>query len=161
MQPTIRGVGTSLVTSGGGANVGIYVDGFYSPNPLAAEFDLLNVQSIQVLKGPQGTLFGRNTTGGAILVSTTEPSTDTSATVQVGYGRFNSQRYQAYGTVGLTDSIAFDVEGLLSQGDGHTEDLITGSDTVAEYENSTVRVGAEGRPYRQCLFPAALHPFGE
>src|SRR5258706_9806618 len=73
VQPTIRGVGTALVTSGGGANVGIYVDGFYSPNPLAAEFELLNVTGIQVLKGPQGTLFGRNTTGGAILVSTARP----------------------------------------------------------------------------------------
>jgi iron complex outermembrane receptor protein len=141
VQPTIRGVGTSLVTSGGGANVGIYVDGFYSPNPLAAEFDLLNVQSVQVLKGPQGTLFGRNTTGGAILLSTAEPSTESSAIVQASYGRFNTQRYQAYGTVGLSDNIAFDIEGLLSQGDGHVTDAIGGNDDVAKYENSTVRAG--------------------
>ena len=65
VQPSIRGIGTAVTTSGGGANVGIYVDGFYSPNPLSADFDLLSVDSIQVLKGPQGTLFGRNTTGGA------------------------------------------------------------------------------------------------
>ena len=74
-QPTIRGIGTNVTTSGGGSNVGIYIDGFYSPNPIAADFQLPNVTSIQVLKGPQGTLFGHNTTGGAILVSTLDPST--------------------------------------------------------------------------------------
>ena len=76
-QPSIRGIGTGVTTSGGGSNVGIYIDGFYSPNPLAADFQLLNVTGIQVLKGPQGTLFGHNTTGGAILVTTADPSTET------------------------------------------------------------------------------------
>jgi iron complex outermembrane receptor protein len=57
-QPTIRGVGTAVAESGGGADVGIYIDGFYSPNPLSVDSQLLNVESVQVLKGPQGTLFG-------------------------------------------------------------------------------------------------------
>ncbi len=52
-QPSIRSIGTGVVTSGGGANVGIYVDGFYSPNPLAADFQRMKVKSVQVLKGPQ------------------------------------------------------------------------------------------------------------
>ena len=72
-QPTIRGIGTGITTSGGGSNVGVYVDGFYSPNPLASDFQLLEVSSIDVLKGPQGTLFGHNTTGGAIVVTTADP----------------------------------------------------------------------------------------
>jgi iron complex outermembrane receptor protein len=141
VQPTIRGVGTALATSGGGANVGIYVDGFYSPNPLAVEFDLLNVTGIQVLKGPQGTLFGRNTTGGAILVSTGKPSTTDAATLQLSYGRYNTQRYQAYATMGLTDHVAVDIEGLFSKGDGHVRDLVTGNDKIGKYENSAVRLG--------------------
>ncbi len=78
-QPTIRGVGTPVTSAGSAGNVGIYIDGFYSPNPLSVNFDLVNVENIQVLKGPQGTLFGRNTTGGAILVHTAEPSTESSA----------------------------------------------------------------------------------
>jgi len=93
-QPTIRGIGTAVTTSGGGGNVGIYVDGFYSPNPLAADFDLISVDSIQVLKGPQGTLFGRNTTGGAILVSTRAPSTNGNAFEgRISYGRYNQLRH--------------------------------------------------------------------
>src|SRR5207253_1475122 len=92
-QPTIRGVGTAVTTSGGGPNVGIYVDGFYVANPESTAFDLTNVKSIQVLKGPQGTLFGRNTTGGAILVTTADPSTTTAGQFKASYGRFNAQTY--------------------------------------------------------------------
>ena len=102
-QPTIRGIGTGITTSGGGSNVGIYIDGFYSPNPLASDFQLLDVTNIQVLKGPQGTLFGHNTTGGAILVTTAEPSVDPHAEAKVSYGRFDSQKYQAYATGGYRD----------------------------------------------------------
>jgi iron complex outermembrane recepter protein len=141
VQPTIRGVGTAVTTSGGGANVGIYVDGFYSPNPLAAEFDLLNVTGVQVLKGPQGTLFGRNTTGGAILVSTAKPSTQDAALVEASYGRFNTQRYRGYATMGLTDKVAVDIEGLLSKGDGHQTEILTDNSKIGHYENSTMRVG--------------------
>lgn len=140
-QPTIRGVGTAVVTSGGGSNVGVYVDGFYSPNPLATNSQLLNVQNIQVLKGPQGTLFGRNTTGGAILISTKEPSTETSGQVRLSYGRFNEFRGQAYATTGLGENLAFDVEGLYSRGDGWQRDISNGRRRVGDYENWSVRVG--------------------
>ncbi len=141
VQPTIRGVGTAVVTSGAGSNVGIYIDGFYSPNPLAANFDLLNVSSVQVLKGPQGTLFGRNTTAGAILVTTAAPGYDTSGTLDVSYGNYNAQRYQGYFTTGLTDKLAFDVSGLVSRGDGYVHDVVTGSDTDGAYQNWLVRTG--------------------
>ena len=74
---SIRGVGTTLVGQTTGSSVGTYIDGFYLPSPLEADFQLNNVNNIQVLKGPQGTLFGRNTEGGAILVTTSKPSTTT------------------------------------------------------------------------------------
>ncbi|MCT2399914.1 TonB-dependent receptor plug domain-containing protein [Novosphingobium mangrovi (ex Huang et al. 2023)] len=101
VQPTIRGVGTAITTSGGGPNVGIYVDGFFQANTCLSDFDLLTVRNIQVLKGPQGTLFGRNTTGGAIIVTTAEPSSETSGQGKVSYGRFNSVKAQAYATFGI------------------------------------------------------------
>lgn len=141
VQPTIRGIGTAVTTSGGGGNVGIYVDGFYSPNPLATNMQLLNVQSVQVLKGPQGTLFGRNTTGGAILIQSAEPSTETSGQVKLSYGRFNEFRGQAYATAGLGQNVAFDVEGLYSRGDGWQRDISNGNRRVGDYENWSVRLG--------------------
>jgi iron complex outermembrane receptor protein len=141
VQPTIRGIGTSFATSGGLGNVGIYVDGFYAPNPLGTDFQLLNVQSIQVLKGPQGTLFGRNTTGGAILVTTAKPSTKTSGTVEASYGSYNTQRYQGYFTTGLTDKVAVDVEGLYRKGDGFIHNIVTGDKKAGAYEDWTIRTG--------------------
>jgi len=140
-QPTIRGIGTSITTSGGGANVGIYIDGFYSPNPLAADMQLMNVQSVQVLKGPQGTLFGRNTTGGAILIQSADPSADTSAQLKASYGRFNEVRVQGYATTGLAEGVAVDIEGSYRRGDGFVTNIIDKNDKVGKYESWTVRAG--------------------
>jgi iron complex outermembrane receptor protein len=145
-QPTVRGVGTSLVTTGSGSNVGIYIDGFYSPVSLAADFQLLNVSSVQVLKGPQGTLFGRNTTGGAILVTTSTPSDEPSAVLQASYGRFDTQRYQGYVTGGLAEGIAVDAAGLYSRSDGFLRNIVTGSKNDAGYENWAVRLGLKLQP---------------
>lgn len=139
-QPTIRGVGTSNVTSGGGSNVGIYIDGFYSPNPLAADFDLLSMESIQVLKGPQGTLFGRNTTGGAILVQTADPSHEPAAEFRGSYGRFDETKLQGYATFGLNEDVAIDLEGLYKSGDGWQRDISSGN-RVGDYENWSFRGG--------------------
>ena len=140
VQPSIRGVGNAVVSSGSSGNVGIYVDGFYTPNPLGSAFQLMNVQSIQVLKGPQGTLFGRNTTGGAILVQTTEPSTETGGAVKLSYGRYNEARGQGYATFGISDRVAIDVEGLYTRGDGWQRNISTGK-KVGDYENWAVRLG--------------------
>lgn len=139
-QPTIRGVGTAVVSSGAVGNVGIYVDGFYSPNPIVSDMQLLKVRSVQVLKGPQGTLFGRNTTGGAILVQTADPSTETGGEVKVSYGRYNELRGQAYATFGLGEKVAMDIEGMYSRGDGFTTNISTGK-RVGDYKNWSVRTG--------------------
>jgi iron complex outermembrane receptor protein len=118
-------VGTAITTSGGGPNVGIYVDGFFQPNTYVSDFELMRVQDIEVLKGPQGTLFGRNTTGGAILVRTADPSTTTSAEAKVSYGRFDAATVQAYATTGLTENVAFDIEGLYRRSDGYFTDTLS------------------------------------
>jgi iron complex outermembrane receptor protein len=140
-QPEIRGIGTGITTSGGGANVGIYIDGFYSPNPMAADFQLTKVQSIQVLKGPQGTLFGRNTTGGAILITTAEPSNTPGFEAKASYARYNSAKIQAYGTYGITDKLAMDVEGLYARGDGFVTNIINHDDKWGKYKNWAMRAG--------------------
>jgi iron complex outermembrane recepter protein len=141
VQPTIRGVGTAITTSGGGPNVGIYVDGFFQSNTYVADFQLLTVQNIQVLKGPQGTLFGRNTTGGAILVTTAEPSTETSGEFRASYGSHNALTLQGYATTGLTDSIAVDIEGMYRRSDGFITNLVDGNSDIGASESWAVRAG--------------------
>ncbi|TAL03752.1 MAG: TonB-dependent receptor [Rhodospirillaceae bacterium] len=140
-QPTIRGVGTELVQVGGASNVGIYVDGFYEPNPAEYDFQLINTEGIEVLKGPQGTLFGRNTTGGAILVTTTAPSKDTHAVAEASYGSYNALKFEGYGTTGLSDKVAMDVGVIYSRGDGYLKNIVDNSDTVGAYKKWSVRTG--------------------
>lgn len=141
VQPTIRGIGTAVVTSGGGSNVGIYVDGFYSPNPLAANTQLMNVDSVQVLKGPQGTLFGRNTTGGAILIQTAEPSEEFGGRFKGTIGRFDDISSQAYVTGAIAPGVAFDLEGLYRYGVGFQTNIIDGDDHVSQYNSYSIRAG--------------------
>lgn len=143
VQPTIRGIGTSVTNSGGGANVGIYVDGFYSPNPIAADFQFLNVDSVQVLKGPQGTLFGRNTTGGAILVQTADPSDTAEARARASYGRFNEVDLQTYLTGPIADGVSVALEGRFRRGDGFQTNIANGDDKVSQYESWSVRAGVK------------------
>jgi iron complex outermembrane receptor protein len=140
VQPSIRGVGTAIATSGAGPNVGIYVDGFFQSNPAVADFQLLKVQNIQVLEGPQGTLFGRNTTGGAILVTTADPSTKTGLEGKLSYGSFNSVSAQGYATFGLGKDVALDIEGILHTGDGYVRNL-TPNVGDGRYTNWSVRTG--------------------
>ncbi|WP_340314582.1 TonB-dependent receptor [Rhizorhabdus argentea] len=76
MQPVLRGVQTTIGAAGNDSPVAIYLDGLYRPNQVVNNFELPDIEQIQVLKGPQGTLFGRNSTGGAILITTRKPSLD-------------------------------------------------------------------------------------
>ena len=74
-EPSLRGVSGSLTEPGGNSPIAIYVDGVYQPSLSGEFFDLPDVTNIEVLKGPQGTLFGRNATAGAITITTaTRPS---------------------------------------------------------------------------------------
>jgi len=73
-QPALRGVSSTLGSSNAENNVATYVDGVYQPNITGAFFSLPDVENVQVLKGPQGSLYGRNATGGVILINSKSPS---------------------------------------------------------------------------------------
>jgi len=82
----IRGIGTITTALYAEPSVGLYIDGVYTPRPTGDTFDLPDISSVEVLRGPQGTLFGRNTTGGAILLNTTAPTERRGAKVDLSYG---------------------------------------------------------------------------
>lgn len=132
-QPTIRGIGSSIAAVGVSSNVATYVDGFYVASQNSTDAGLANIESVQVLKGPQGTLFGRNAAGGAILIETVEPSQETSGRVKYSYADYNTEHTEGYFTTGLTDSAAFDVSGYYSDSDGYVENIATGDDDAAQY----------------------------
>jgi iron complex outermembrane receptor protein len=162
-QPIIRGVGTQLVGQTTGTNVGTYVDGFYLPSALESDFQFNNVDNVQILKGPQGTLFGRNTEGGAILVTTSKPSTTTRADFEADYGSYNAQIYNGYFTTGLMDNLAFDVAAIDSRGNGYTRNISNASTTWGEYSNSSFRAGLKFDPTDKIsiLFRAQYQSVGD
>jgi iron complex outermembrane receptor protein len=81
-----------------------------------------------VLKGPQGTLFGRNATGGAILVKTRDPQFTPAGQFIFGYGNYREVRANGYVTGGITDTLAAEVSAYYRHSDGYIKDLLTGED---------------------------------
>jgi iron complex outermembrane receptor protein len=119
VQPAIRGITT--LTNGNNVenNVAIYVDGFYEASGLIINMELANIADIEVLKGPQGTLYGRNATGGAILINTLAPSKVLTGDVQATYARFNDRRFSAYISGPITDRVRASLSGYWNRSDGY------------------------------------------
>jgi iron complex outermembrane receptor protein len=124
-QPTIRGIGTSVTSAGSDANVAVYVDGVYMPNQNANLFDFSDVQRIEVLKGPQGTLYGRNATGGAINVTTLAPSYDPKASLSASYGSYGQTVVKAYGTSAvIPGKLAASAAFMSETNSGYSKDVL-------------------------------------
>jgi len=134
--PAIRGITTNVTGPGADANVAIYLDGVYQPSTVSNTFDLPDVERVEVLKGPQGTLFGRNATGGAIQVFTREPSYTPSGSGSVSYGRYND--FAVKGSVSapiVADRVAVALSGFYHRNDTYYHNVrpngpgLTGADS--------------------------------
>lgn len=117
--PFLRGIGTASGDINTEASVAIYIDGVYQPSTFANVFEFNGIERIEVLKGPQGTLFGRNATGGVVQVITKTPSFSREMSFNVGYGNYDTVKAQAYLSGGLTENLAANIAIQYSdQGDG-------------------------------------------
>ena len=141
---SIRGVGTSSQNFGLESSVGLYVDGVYRARQNSMINNLVDVAAVEVLRGPQGTLFGKNTPSGAILVSTVKPSHD-------GGDGFVEATVGNYGLVNLSgaasisaieDILAFRVTAFGSQRDGTISDVNLGEDVLNDRNRWGARVQA-------------------
>ncbi len=138
-KPFLRGVGSDLTTATDEPAVATYVDGFYIPQVTGNFLSLNNVQRIEVLKGPQGTLFGRNATGGVIQVITRDPSYDPHMELEFGYGNYQTVDVGAYVTGGLSDKLSADLAVQYSnQMNGYGTNLSTGKD-IHTVRTSSIR----------------------
>jgi iron complex outermembrane recepter protein len=137
-QPTIRGVTTRI----GENSVATYVDGFYLANGVSLDADFNNVARVDVLKGPQGTLFGRNVTGGAILITTRDPAHEPTFSISSGIeeldGNYDGRTLSVYASAGLSESVAFDVAGNHRESNGWIYN-ITGGDPVNDQQRQNLR----------------------
>jgi iron complex outermembrane receptor protein len=103
--------------------VGVYIDDVYHGTQVGAAFDLMDIDRIEVLRGPQGTLFGKNSLGGAIRVFSKTPKGDNSGTIEVTYGRYNRTEVRGSYDFALSDNLFARVSGLAQKIDGYVDQI--------------------------------------
>ncbi|WP_207515415.1 TonB-dependent receptor [Longitalea luteola] len=137
----VRGLGSTfgLTNDGIDPGVGFYVDGVYFARPAVTTLDFIDVEQIEVLRGPQGTLFGKNTTAGAFNITTRKPTFTPGATFEVSYGNFGFIQAKSSITGGLIkDKLAARLSFSGTQRDGTIYNIATGK-KVNDINNLGVR----------------------
>ncbi len=128
-SPTIaiRGATNTFTQIGANKPVAVVIDDLFIPRNSAATFELYGLNSVQVLKGPQGTLFGRNVTGGAIVLDTGKPNFgDAGGSVRIGAGDYDLKQVDGRVDISAGDNLAFRLAGSLKKHDGYGRDRLTG-----------------------------------
>lgn len=135
--PFLRGLGLQSSGPWQEAPVSTYIDGVYYVNPNINNSMLNNLERVEVIKGPQGTLFGRNATGGVVSYVTKDPSHDPSLDVSFGYGNYSTWSGSLYGTTGITENLAADIAIVSEdQQEGWGKNLYSGEDVHTAYKYS-------------------------
>ena len=127
---TIRGIGNEANQNAiANPSVSYHLDGVYIASPFALQTDFLDLEQIEVLRGPQGTLFGQNSTGGAINVITMDPDFEEfSGTADLSLGQYKGVRARASMNIPLSDTLAARVSLLRNNREGFTENVSNGQD---------------------------------
>jgi iron complex outermembrane receptor protein len=123
---TLRGIGSQDFLIGTDATVGIYVDGVYAGKTGGALLNFIDVKRVEVLKGPQGTLFGRNSAGGAISVVTNDPAPTFSASGLLRLGNYNTRHAEVTLNQPLNEDWSFRFSAVGQFSDGWIHDAVTG-----------------------------------
>ncbi|MBB3168677.1 TonB-dependent receptor [Simiduia aestuariiviva] len=141
----IRGIGQQDPLWGFEPGVGIYVDDVYIARPQGAVMDVLDIERIEVLRGPQGTLYGKNTIGGAVKYVTKRMNEETRITLSGALGSFNQQDVKLAGSTQIADGVYFGGAIASFQRDGYGENVLTGKD---QYDKDVLsaRVAMEFTP---------------
>ena len=138
---SIRGIGTSSNNFGLESSVGLYVDGVYRSRQNSMINELVDIEAVEILRGPQGTLFGKNTPQGAVNMRTVAPSTEEAhAFVELSAGDLGLMRLAAASNFSLSDNTAMRATVFSSQRDGYVSDLTGGSEILNDRDRFGARL---------------------
>ena len=127
-QVYIRGIGQSDGSSGVDPGVGLYIDDVYMGRSVGGVMEFRDIENVQILRGPQGTLFGRNTIGGAVLLTTTLPGDEFGGTVRVGVGDDDLREVFAAVDLPISDTLGMRVSGGMREREGYVTRIFDGLD---------------------------------
>lgn len=136
----IRGFGNGANNAGIEPSVGVFIDGVYRSRSAAQIGDLPNIDRVEVLRGPQSTLFGKNASAGIISIVTAEPKFDFAGQVEASYGNYDAIVLKGTVTGPISDTIAVSLAGNYNRRDGYIFDVGLGEDT-----NNRNRYGVRGQ----------------
>ena len=128
----VRGIGNTDFDLNSTQPVSLVYDDVPYENPILKGYPVFDIAQVEVLRGPQGSLFGRNTPGGIIKFDSVKPSEETSGYARVAYGRFNTVDVEAAFGTGLADGLSFRASGLYQRRDDYVDNAFTGEDDAFE-----------------------------
>jgi len=134
--PAIRGVRTSLVSAQNDPVIGFYVDGIYQSRTQQQSIPLFDIARVEVLRGPQGTLYGRNTFGGNVSVVTQAPTKDFGGAINLDRGNYNESRIDGAINLPITDNLAIRFSGVFQHHDGYVHSTHPGVVLDDDNENA-------------------------
>lgn len=149
---SIRGFGNGANNTGIEPSVGVFIDGVYRSRAAAQIGDLPRVQQVEVLSGPQSTLFGKNASAGVISIRTQGPSFSEEGKITLGVGNYNQRLLKGYYTNGITDELAFSLSGGVNKRDGYTESVVDGVDDLNNRDRWNIRGQALYEPTADVKF---------
>ena len=147
----IRGIGSDAVNPGADPRVAYYQDGIYVGRPTAQLGGIFDLERVEVLKGPQGTLYGRNATAGAISVISHAPTPETTGYADLSYGNYNTTKFDGAIGGGLADGLSGRLAVQSQYRDGYGKNLVTGNDIDNQLSHS-VRASLKWDPIAELSF---------
>lgn len=142
----IRGIGQNDYQLSADPGVGLYLDGVYISRGVGNVLDVLNIERIEILRGPQGTLFGRNTIGGAVNVVTRKPGDEFSGNAELTTGRFNRIQGRFSVDLPIAPSLSASVTGLYHKRDGHVKGIVAQAPDLGDTDAASGRLALRWTP---------------
>ncbi|MFL0797528.1 MAG: TonB-dependent receptor [Cellvibrionaceae bacterium] len=144
-QAYIRGMGSNEDGAGGDSSIAIYLDGVYISRPSAANLEYYDIERIEVLRGPQGTLYGKNATGGVINVISAKPQDEFSGKIKVSVGNLDFYGLQARANIPLSNNLWSNFSLSKKSRDGYVKNLLTGNN-LQDIDDQNIRTQLRYKP---------------